>query len=142
MADPIRFVVAGAIDMATLNTAAVFKEFADRLNAGILQILAGLYVIGTVIDDGAYREFELNYPLRTECEHHAGSQLTSVQRNELAYIFRNANRTCDVLNVTEDGLLNPNVAGWGYSEVTPLVSCAQTAALALVRLAEQASTST
>lgn len=54
----IRFVITGAVRMATLNTAAVFEDVADRYNVGITHIMAGGNVIGNVIDKEAHLELE------------------------------------------------------------------------------------
>lgn len=84
LADRTRFVVAGDICMASLNTEEVFEDVSDRLNVGIPQVILSLNVMGTFINEEAYRKFERNSPLGTlflEGERPSSFQVTAAQRN-------------------------------------------------------------
>lgn len=58
LADHIGVVVVGAFHMLTLNTEALLESVAGHLNVGITQIMVVCNVMGTVIDEEGYREFE------------------------------------------------------------------------------------
>lgn len=51
LADDIHFVVASAVCMPTLSTAALFEDIVDSLNVVITQIKSGRNVIGSVINE-------------------------------------------------------------------------------------------
>lgn len=112
LADCIRFVVFGAVRIGTLNTAAAFEDVVDRLN-GSPEIMAGSNVMGTVIDEEDYREFERNHPvgsLFAEGVLPSGFQITAAKHNKLLSIFANTSTTRDALNVTEAARLNISLA--------------------------------
>lgn len=145
LAGRIRFVVAGAVRMATLNTAAVFEDFADRLNVGIPQIMACRNVMCTVIDEEVCRQFERNHPVETlfaEFEHPTGFQVTAAQCNQLMSIFGNANTTLHALNVAEAARLNASFEHYDPSGVTALAIRGHAAALVAAHLDKKASTGT
>lgn len=94
--------------MATLNTAVVLKDVADRLNIGISEIMADCSVMFSVIDEEAYSEFERNHPVGTlfaKCRRPLGFQVTATQPNQLVSILGNANTTRDVLHVAEVAIM-------------------------------------
>lgn len=125
--------------MATLNTAAVFEDVVDLLNIWISQIMTDFNVIGTVIDEQAYREFERNNPVGTlfpGVELPSGFQVTTAQRNRLVLIFFNVATTHDALNVSEVSRLIDSLARRDPNEAIPLASLAQV----VVFLAERALT--
>lgn len=57
LADSLRVFVTGAVSMVTLNAVVGFKDVVDCLNVGILKIMDGSNVMGTVIDENDSREF-------------------------------------------------------------------------------------
>lgn len=95
--------------METLNRAVVIKDIADRLNVGIHQIMAHRSVMGIVMDEEAYRDFEKNNPigmLLQEGERPQGFQVSAVQRYQLVLTFGNQSTASEALRVAEMAQLN------------------------------------
>lgn len=59
------------------------------------------------------------------------------QRNQCLSIFRNANKTCNALNVSVTVRLNASLARWARRQMNPLASCAQAVEFVPARLAEK-----
>lgn len=131
--------VAGAIRMETLNTAAVFKDIEDRLSAGISHNMEGRNVISVLIDVKAYREFERNKHVGTffdDGERPPGFRVTATHCNLLVLVFRNVDKTRDAFNFGEMPQINTSLACWDSSKMTPLASPAKVAALVVASSAE------